>query len=78
MDKKIKTTNITYNFNEEGRRIGQTVTETVSEPADDDYAIESGVELESVVEALPLEIFLTVTAGALLGNLLYRVIRNDR
>ncbi len=43
----------------------------------DEYKVETGIELDGVVEMSPLEIFLTAAAGALVGNLLYRAIRKD-
>ena len=52
-------------------------TEATSEPASAEYEIETGVELDSVIEMLPLEILLMTTVGALLGNLIYRVIHKD-
>lgn len=89
MSKKITTTNITYQYDEcNNKMVGKTIVEMVDDytPSvtvaasasipDDDYEIETGVELNSVTEMSPLEILLTATTGALLGNLLYHVIRN--
>lgn len=80
MDKKVKTTNITYQFDDvEDKIIGKTIveTETLSEPIDGEYDVETGVELDGVAAMSPLEVILTATVGALLGNLLYHAIRKD-
>lgn len=53
-----------------------TTTAAVSIP-DDDYGVETGVELDGVIETSPLEVLLTAAIGALLGNLLYHAIRQD-
>lgn len=52
-----------------------TVTTAYSD--DDDTEIETGVELESAFGMSPLEVFLTAATGAIIGNLLYRVIHKD-
>lgn len=82
MDKKVTTTNITYRYDDiTDKMIGKTICETVSTPpelaTDDGCEIETGVELDGIVETSPLEVLLMATIGALLGNLLYRVIRKN-
>ncbi len=75
MDKKTKTTKVTYHFDDVTEKmIGKTIVETedLVEPIADGYDVETGVELDGVIELSPLEIFLTAAAGALVGNLLYR------
>ena len=75
MDKKVKTTNITYQFDD----VEDTIIETepLSEPIDGDYEVKTGVELDGVAAMSPMEVLLTATVGALLGNLLYHAIRKD-
>lgn len=51
-------------------------TAGTSGEADNDCKVETGVELDGIAEISPLEIFLTAAVGALVGNLLYWVIRN--
>ena len=80
MDKKVKTTNITYQFDDvEDKIIGKTIVETeaLSESVDGEYEVETGVELDGITTMSPLEVLLTATIGALLGNLLYRVINKN-
>lgn len=90
MNKKVTTTNVTYQYDDcSDKMVGKTIVETVEDftPAvttvaaasipDDDYEVETGVELDGIVEMPSLEILLTAAAGALLGNLLYRAIRKD-
>jgi len=80
MDKKTKTTDVTYHFDDVTNKvIGKTIVETedMVEPVTDNYEVETGVELDGIVEMSPLEIFLTAAVGALVGNLLYRAIRKD-
>ena len=77
MDKKVKTTNITYQFDDvEDKIIGKTIVETepLSEPIDGDYEVKTGVELDGVAAMSPMEVLLTATV---LGNLLYHAIRKD-
>lgn len=80
------TTETTYEYNDDGRVSKKTVVETgdVAVPAvttvysgDDDAEVEAGVELESAFGMSPLEVFLTAATGAIIGNLLYRVIHKD-
>ncbi len=68
------TTETIYEYNEYGKMSKKTVIETCD---NDNTEIETGIELESTFGMSPLEIFLTATTGALVGNLLYRVIRKD-
>lgn len=80
MDKKVTTTNITYHYDDiTDKMVGKTICETVSTPSelvsDDGCEIETGAELDGVVGTSPLEVLLMATIGALLGNVLYRVIR---
>lgn len=76
------TTETTYEYDDQSRVVKSTVVETgdaiaptVTTTCGDDDIEE--VELESVVELSPLEVFLTATAGAVIGNLLYRAIRKN-
>lgn len=80
MDEKTTTTKTTYDFDEFGKVIGETTVETVaipSESADDNCKIETGIEMDGIIETSPLEVFLTAAIGALLGNLLYHAIHKD-
>lgn len=80
------TTETTYEYNDQGKMTKKTVVETgdVAMPTvttvssgNDDTEIETGVELESSFGMSPLEVFLTAATGALVGNLLYRVIHRN-
>lgn len=79
------TTETTYEYNDQGKMTKKTVVETgdVAMPtvttvcSDDDTEVETGVELESAFGMSPLEVFLTAATGALVGNLLYRVIHRN-
>ena len=80
MDTKVRTTNITYNYDyDTGRMVGKTIRETVSDPPDldrdDGCEIETGLELDGIIGLSPLETLLTAAAGALLGNVIYHVIK---
>lgn len=80
MDKKVATTNITYRYDDDkGRMIGKTICETVSTPpeltSDGECKVETGVELEGIIGTSPLETLLTAAAGALLGNVIYHVVK---
>lgn len=79
------TTETTYEYDEKDRVIKRTVVETgdiiapspIMPCCDDDDEVETGIELESTFELSPLEVFLTAAAGALVGNLLYKVLRKN-
>lgn len=80
------TTETTYEYNDQGKMTKKTVIETgdVAMPTvttvcsgNDDTEVETGIELESAFGMSPLEIFLTAATGALVGNLLYRVIHKN-
>lgn len=72
-----KTTKTKYFYNED-EHICRSVTTETSDYCDcGDCEVETGVELDSVIEMSPLEILLTATVDALLGNLLYHVVRKD-
>lgn len=90
MNKKVTTTNITYKYDDcDGKMVGKTIVETEEDyvPSvttaatmsipDDDYEVETGVEMDGIIETSPLEVLLTAAIGALLGNLLYHAIRQD-
>ncbi len=86
LSKAKKTTETTFEYNEMGNVSKQTVVETEDVampsattvyPDHDDTEVETGVELESTFEMSPLEILLTAATGALIGNLLYRLIRKN-
>lgn len=80
------TTETTYEYNDQGKMTKKTVIETgdVAMPTvttvcsgNDDTKVETGIELESAFGMSPLEVFLTAATGALVGNLLYRVIHKN-
>lgn len=80
------TTETTYEYNDQGKMTKKTVIETgdVAMPTvttvcsgNDDTEVETGIELESAFGMSPLEVFLTAATGALVGNLLYRVIHKN-
>ena len=80
------TTETTYEYNDQGKITKTTVIETgdVAMPTvttvcsgNDDTEVETGIELESAFGMSPLEVFLTAATGALVGNLLYRVIHKN-
>lgn len=80
MDTKVRTTNITYNYDyNTGKMVGKTIRETVSDTPDfdrdDGCEIETGLELDGIIGLSPLETLLTAAAGALLGNVIYHVIK---
>lgn len=80
MDKNVTTTNVTYRYDDvTGRMIGKTICETVSNPPnlhrDDGCEIETGLELDGIIGPSPLGTLLTAAAGALLGNVIYHVIK---
>lgn len=80
------TTETTYEYNDQGKMTKKTVIETgdVAMPTvttvcsgNNDTEVETGIELESAFGMSPLEVFLTAATGALVGNLLYRVIHKN-
>lgn len=80
MDTKVRTTNITYNYDyDTGKMVGKTIRETVSDPTDlnrdEGGEIETGLELDGIIGLSLLETLLTAAAGALLGNVIYHVIK---
>lgn len=80
MDTKVRTTNITCNYDyDTGKMVGKTIRETVSDTPDldrdDGCEIETGLELGGIIGLSPLETLLTAAAGALLGNVIYHVIK---
>lgn len=80
MSKNVTTTNITYQFDDmTGKMVGKTIVEIDGDPeqASDECEIENGIELDGVFGISPLETFLTAAAGALFGNLLYKIIHKD-
>lgn len=80
------TTETTYEYNDQGKMTKKTVVEigdvampsvTTVYSGNDDTEVETGVELESAFGMSPLEVFLTAATGAIIGNLLYRVIHKN-
>lgn len=79
MCKKTKTTKVTYDFDQSGQRIGETTIETedLIEPISDDYEVETGVELDGIVDVSPLQTLMLALAGGVLGAMLYKAFNKD-
>ena len=78
------TTEVTYEYDADGKMTKKTVVETSDDITptitttcgNNDDEVETGIELESTVELSPMEVFLTA-AGAVVGNILYKVLRKN-
>lgn len=82
LNQTTKTVETTYEYDREGKMTKKKVVEegdfampsvTTIYSDSNDTEIESGIELEGAFGMSPLEVFLTAAAGAVFGNLLYRV-----
>lgn len=77
MDKKVTTTEITYHFNDTtGQMTGKTIVETVQpDTSGNDCEVETGIELEGIIETPTWKTILATAAGTFIGNVIYRVIK---
>lgn len=85
MNKTI-TTETTFQYDNANNITNKKTLQTISEdipscddghlqPMDDE--VETGIEIEGVVDVSPVKAFLAAAAGAFIGNLIYHAVRGD-